>query len=469
MDPKILDAFREPWVVTSSTGVILQTSTQISVLTGYTPEELGGQNITILMPNPHRKAHDGYMAKFLGGEKEGAMTNKGRKVPVLRKDGSTVPSFVTASSYEVGEETRFLGVLRDITEEHVTEKFWDLNLGLLCTAGGEPPRFQRLSPSWEKVLGRDLEELRSRPFVDFIHPDDVEKTNALIAEQLSAGSPALNFENRYRHKDGHWVWLSWTAVLEDGVFFASARDMSLYRDGQEKLQSALEELQQFSYIVSHDLQEPIRSILGHMSFLDEVSPLMDEDQRESWVFVQDAAKDLRKMVEGLLELSRVDTRRTTFRNTSIGAVVNKAVRNLDGSIRESGAHLVLSSSFPVLAVDEHQMVGVFQNLISNAIKFRKAGIPPEIQITSEEAEGGWKFCVVDHGVGFRPDQAERALQIFQRLHTQEEFKGTGLGLALAAKVVAMHRGRLRLTSAGVGAGCSACVWLPSRPDYEVLK
>ena len=230
-----------------------------------------------------------------------------------------------------------------------------------------------------------------------------------------------------------------------------------YKD-KESLLEEISELQQMSHIVSHDLQEPIRSILGHLSFID-FSLIEDPETIESLNFIQEAGNHLKNLVEGLLEFTSV-SRGHEFDLVDFDRVLRQAVRNLDSHIKETKASVSWGGDLPVLRLDVSQMVSVFQNLISNALKYHVSGEIPEVKIVCSRENFGWKISVIDNGIGLNPSQLAKSFRVFQRFHSKDKYPGTGLGLAISQKIVHRHKGKIWLESAGEGMGAIANVWLP---------
>lgn len=342
----------------------------------------------------------------------------------------------------------------DVAPERL-RAFFDVSMALLCTADAETNTFVDLNPAWESVLGWTRAELRSRPFTELLHPDDKAPTFAIIQEMLDQGRLAVNFENRYLHKDGHWVWLSWFGRIDEGVFYSSARDITAYKEAAERLEQANQELRHFAYAASHDLAEPLRGIVGHLSLLDN-EPL-SADVRERVASVQGAAIRMKGLLDGLLRLSRVESAGEAGRVVSMARPLQDAMETLGDRIAETGAELTTEGSWPSLRVDRDQMTQVFQNLLSNSLKYHK-GVP-RIAVRAEQEGQGFRFSVTDDGVGFDPRRADRAFQLFQRLHRRSQFPGMGIGLALVKRIVHRHRGTVGITSA-VGEGTTAWFWLP---------
>ena len=218
-----------------------------------------------------------------------------------------------------------------------------------------------------------------------------------------------------------------------------------------ELQRSNEELQQYAYVASHDLQEPLRAIAGYCSLLQRfhADDLSDEG-REFLDFTIDGAKRMQALINSLLDISRVRTHGKTFQPLDLNEIVHTASDNLAAQIRETEAAVHITS-LPALKGDSSQMIQLFQNLISNAIKFHQHGGKPRIVIQAEEQSDDWVISISDNGIGIDPQFHQRIFTVFQRLHTREEYSGTGIGLAICKKVVERHRGRIWLESEhGIG-------------------
>lgn len=336
--------------------------------------------------------------------------------------------------------------------------FFEVSLSLLCTADAATTTFVDLNPAWERTLGWSLDELRSRPFTAFIHPDDLAPTFAVITEMVDQGRDAVNFENRYRHKNGTWVWLSWYGVVKDGTFYSAAQPITAYKHALEALSQANAELSHFAYAASHDLQEPLRAITAHLEFVDPAA--FDPETRRSLAFVRAGGQRMQQLLDGLLAYARIDSSPREPSHVPMTRPLHAAIDGLHRAIQESGASVDISGTWPTLNVDEVQVVSLFQNLLANAIKYRKPGSAPRIAVAAEPDGEGFTFRVRDDGVGFTAANPERAFQLFQRLHRGSAYEGMGVGLALVKRIAIRHGGRVGIEST-VDVGTAVWVWLPT--------
>ena len=233
----------------------------------------------------------------------------------------------------------------------------------------------------------------------------------------------------------------------------------------EKLAESNERLEQFAYVVSHDLQEPLRMITSYLTLLeDRYDETLDEDGKEFIGFAVDGAERMQAMIDGLLELSRVETRGGTFEPVDLNEVLRKVLKNLEVQIAETDA-TVQVEELPHVEGDREQLDQLFQNLLSNALEY-SGDEPPRVSVTAERDAGPKAtISVRDEGVGIEPEDNERIFELFQRLHTQEEHSGTGIGLALCERIVERHGGEIWVDSEP-GEGATFSFTLPTAADRE---
>jgi PAS domain S-box-containing protein len=222
------------------------------------------------------------------------------------------------------------------------------------------------------------------------------------------------------------------------------------------------ELEQFAYVASHDLQEPLRMISSYTQLiLRRYGERLDSDAREFMDFVVDGATRMKQLIEDLLAYSRVGTRGKEFTLHACETLLQKALTNLRAAIENSGA-VVTYDPLPTLDVDDMQLVQLLQNLVGNAIKFRGAEAP-RIHIAVQEDDEHWSFAVEDNGIGIERQYFDRIFMVFQRLHNKSEYPGTGIGLAICKKVIDRHGGRIWVESKP-GEGSRFCFALPKKGE-----
>ena len=205
------------------------------------------------------------------------------------------------------------------------------------------------------------------------------------------------------------------------------------------------ELEQFAYVASHDLQEPLRMVASFTQLLAKrYRGRLDQDADEFIGFAVDGANRMQQLINDLLAYSRVGTRGKSPAPTDLNEVLGHAEANLNEAIKESGA-VVTHEPLPIVDVDQVQFTQLFQNLLANAIKFRRRETP-RIHVSAQVEGGDWLLAVQDNGIGIAPEHKERIFDVFQRLHSRTEYPGTGIGLALCKKIVERHGGRIWVES-----------------------
>jgi signal transduction histidine kinase len=228
----------------------------------------------------------------------------------------------------------------------------------------------------------------------------------------------------------------------------------------EEMERSNKDLQQFAYVASHDLQEPLRMVSSYVQLLQRrYQGKLDDDADDFIGFAVDGATRMQNLIQGLLSYSRINTHGNPLSLTDIEEVFGQVLTNLALAIAESGAKIT-HESLPKVEADATQLVQLFQNLIANAIKFCNRR-PPQIHVTAKRKASDWVFSIRDNGIGLDPDYADRIFTIFQRLHSRMDYPGTGLGLAICKRIVERHGGSIWVTSTP-GQGATFHFTLPAR-------
>ena len=213
-----------------------------------------------------------------------------------------------------------------------------------------------------------------------------------------------------------------------------------------ELQRSNKELQSFAYITSHDLQEPLRTIASYAQLIERrYKGKLDNDADDFIEYMVDGAKRMKSMIQGLLDYSRVGTKGNEFKEFKSKDALDYALSNLESSIVENNAEIT-SGPIPVIFADEDQIARVFQNLIGNALKFHRDGIKPEIHISAREKDKEYVFAVSDNGIGMEEQYSDHIFEVFKRLHSIDEYRGAGIGLAIVKRIIDRHEGRVWVES-----------------------
>ncbi|MEA3281225.1 MAG: ATP-binding protein, partial [Euryarchaeota archaeon] len=295
-------------------------------------------------------------------------------------------------------------------------------------------------------------------------------------KKAASGGPQV-FEWRAKHKSGHLFWVEVSmrsaVVGGDDRLLLVAREISERKAAEKGLQehaAALErsnkELEQFAYVASHDLQEPLRMVSGYMQLMKRrYEGKLDSDADDFIGFAVDGANRMQTLIGDLLAFSRVGTRGKPFKPTDCETLLGQTLADLKVSIDDNGT-VITHNALPTVMADGSQLAQVFQNLIGNAVKF-KGDAPPRVHVAAEQKSDEWVFSVADNGIGISTEFFERIFVIFQRLHGREEYEGTGIGLSVCKKIVERHGGRMWVESEP-GSGSTFYFTIPIKATGEHL-
>ena len=481
----VAEAANDAIISADNQGNIIGWNKGARAIFGYDVEEVQGEPLTVLMPERYRAAHLKGLERF---KATGGARVIGHTVELhgLRKSGAEFPIELSLSSWEA-EGTRFFSaILRDLTDrKQVEEELKRLTDRFLMATGAAQIGVWDFDPVnnrliWDdqmfRVYGTSRDQFTGAfaAWAATVHPDDL----AAVAEKVQmALRGELEFDTDFRviwpDKSIHYV-KAMATVQRDASGQAVKMigcnwDISREKSAAEELKRTVEELarsnaelEQFAYVASHDLQEPLRAVAGCVELLEKdyhgkFDPGADELLRHA----VDGATRMQTMIRDLLAYSRVGTRAQPFVEVDCQAALDLALTNLSTAIHESGA-VITHDPLPALMADPTQLAQLFQNLIGNGIKFR-GGRVPEIHVGAQRQDDGWRFSVRDNGIGIEPQYLDRIFVIFQRLHTRAEYPGTGIGLAICKRIVERHGGKISVESEP-GKGSTFIFTLPDQGD-----
>jgi PAS domain S-box-containing protein len=311
-------------------------------------------------------------------------------------------------------------------------------------------RIEYANQHWREYFGREPEGFTTAEWPSVIHPDDVKRVTQAWQAANSGEDPGAfgSFELRMRRHDGAFHWfLNRSAAVRDAdgnivQWFGMATDIHELKQAHEELSRANENLRQFSYAAAHDLLEPLRNIRTSLQLLERLHQHQPEgDVRELISQASGDAQRLHTMLRSLYELTKVaEGSDPTGGSADANEVMRQVLANVRTAIAESGAEVVVGK-LPSVPMQGVYLLQLLQNLVGNALKFRDKDRPPRIEVTAEARDGEWLFTVSDNGIGFDPAQSERIFEIFKKLHDQE-YSGDGVGLAICARIVVSHGGRI---------------------------
>jgi PAS domain S-box-containing protein len=315
-------------------------------------------------------------------------------------------------------------------------------------------RFEYFSPAIERISGCTVDEVATwstEEILDRVHPDDLLRVRQEKMEMLETCTEGT-VDYRLRQREGAYVWVSdrfrlihdetGRPLYRDGVI----RNVTEQKQIEEALQRSNVDLQRFAYIASHDLQEPLRSVVSFSQLLERrYKGRLDSDADEYLDFIVEGGQRMQRLIQDLLQVSRIETQARPLEPTDPAALVADVMRSLETLRREAGATLEVGD-LPMVKADPAQLEQVFANLIGNAIKYRRRDIPPTIRIASRATNGMIEFSVSDNGIGIEAEYFDRIFEMFRRLHTHDAYEGTGIGLAIVKRIVERHGGTVRVES-----------------------
>ncbi|MFN8397919.1 MAG: ATP-binding protein [Bacteroidia bacterium] len=348
-------------------------------------------------------------------------------------------------------------------------QFYELSLDLFCLAG-EDGYFKYINKAWETCLGYDRETLLSRPYLEFVHPDDKQDTR-VEQQRLASGALVLDFVNRYRAKDGSWKWLSWKAAPQpSGEIYAVARDITTQKEDERatkllmrKLELSNQELDRFAYVVSHDLKTPLRGIANLAEWIaEDLGDNLPEHVKEHIDMMQERVELMQQLIDDMLRYAR-----TGRSGHELGPVdVSQIIDEIQGMIDlPEGFELRKQEGLPTIMGVRLEVLQMFQNLIVNAIKYRTSD-EGWVSVRAESDGPFWRFIVCDNGIGIDPKFHDRVFEIFQRLGDSADIEGNGIGLAVVKKIVEAIGGNIQVESDGKSGTCFTFTW-PKRPAERV--
>ena len=457
----LLEAAPDAMVVVDQRGEIVLLNLQAEKQFGYHRDELVGQQVTNIIP-------EGFAERLIADDLRSAadalaqQIGTGLELIARRKDGTEFPIELMLSPLESADGILVTAAIRDISKRKTAEAKYRALLEaapdamVVVNQGGE---IVILNVQAEKQFGYRRDELVGQlvtniipeGFAERLIADDLRSPEDALAQQIGTG-----IELSARRKDGTEFPIEiMLSPLEDpdGILVTAAiRDISVRKEADrhlaqkvEDLNRSNEELGQFAYIASHDLQEPLRMVASYTQLLSRrYTGQLDADADEFIAYAVDGASRMQRLIQDLLTFSRVGSRGGDLVDTSSEEALEQALGNLRGAIEDSGA-LVTHDPLPRVLADEMQLTQLFQNLVGNAIKYQDPGIP-KVHISAAKSGKKWVFSVQDNGLGIDAQYFDRIFGMFQRLHKREEFAGTGIGLAICKKIVERHGGTISVES-----------------------
>lgn len=310
-------------------------------------------------------------------------------------------------------------------------------------------RYLEVNPSLCELLGRRQTELLRMRWADVTHPDDRALARKFFDDSLATGR-THTIEKRHVTADGSpvWVLLSLSVIRDQEEapvrFLAHVQDIGVRKEAEQALARSNEALEQFAYVASHDLQEPLRVVTGFVDLLERrYAEEMPEGATELLGYVREGVARMRQLLDDLLDLARVQRQEVERRPVPVAEVVEAVLTDLSAAIDDAGVEVeVEPGGLPTVQADRGLLTRALHNLVANAVKFRSPERRPVVRIGARAVDGAWRIEVADNGIGIDPDDRERVFGMFERLHSREEYPGTGIGLALVRACVERLGGRV---------------------------
>jgi len=465
-------------ISTTPEGIITRWSAGAERIFGYSALEIVGKSVLPLIPSDRIHEEEQILARVRRGDGVNEF-----ETTRLRKDQTAITVWISIAPIKDGRG-QLIGiskVARDITvrkreeealrlsEARYRRLFETAQDGILildATTG----QVVDANPFMRVLLGYSLEEFAGKKLWEVGPFKGIEASKTIFAELQLKDS--VRYESlTLERKDGGRVeaeFISNAYVAAERRFIqcnirdiTERRRLEILAEGRiVELARSNDELAQFGYVASHDLQEPLRAVASCVQLLQKrYGGQLDARADEFIAHAVAGIKRMETLIKDLLAYSRLGSQAQPLVQTNCAAVLANALANLTVAITESGA-VVTHEALPVVDADPTQLVQVFQNLLSNAVKFRGTGAPA-IHVGAVHGAGEWTLSVADNGIGMEPQYFTRIFEVFQRLHTRREYHGTGIGLAICKKIIERHGGRIWVESQP-GAGSVFRFTLPER-------
>ncbi|WP_266205963.1 PAS domain-containing sensor histidine kinase [Pontibacter kalidii] len=480
----IIDTAVDGIITIDARGIMESANPAAARIFGYEPEEMIGQNVSMLMPEPDHSLHDGYIARYRKTG-VGQIIGKGREVLGKKKTGKLFPFFLSIAEVKLEDKTIFTGIVHDITdlkktEERLRESESRINSIIQTAVDGiitidtrgviemvNPAAARLFQYEERELIGQKINMLMPEPdrslhdnYMQHYHETGEKRIIGIGREVSGLKKNGMVFPL--------YLSISEVYLTDRKVYTGFIHDITQQKLSEERLRryaAELErsnrELQDFAYVSSHDLQEPLRKIQAFGDRLKTKEYEKLSDQGKDYVDrMLNAASRMQNLINDLLDFSRVTSKTKPYVMVDLEKVLEEVLSDLEIMIEKTGAKIT-HMHLPSIEGDPTQMRQLFQNLVSNAIKFRKEGVTPEINITARELQPKAHLTstpgdelveirIQDNGIGFDEKYLDRIFNIFQRLEGQK-YEGSGIGLAICRKIAVRHGGDITARSqAGVG-------------------
>jgi len=500
---QLLEALPDALTIVDQEGRMVLVNSQTETMFGYRRDELLGRPIELLLPERYRQRHVAQRNGYFTAPHVRPM-GRGLELFGRRKDGHEVPVEISLSPLQTPDGLLVVGTIRDVSERRRAEaqlrkmeaRYRSLVEGIpavtFMAALDEGVNELYVSPQVEELLGFSQKEWLENPVLWYtqLHPEDRTRWHEEFAQTCATGKPFRSIY-RFLSRDGRVVWVHGEAKMGhddegrplflQGVVF----DITRLKEAEVELKAlnqTLEQrvaartaeaeqrarelarsngaLEQFGYVVAHDLRQPLRTMKSYIQKLAERYEGKLDAQADDYISRSvNAADRMRVLIDDLLAFSRVRTQGKEPAPMECRAALEAACANLQAAIEETGA-AVTADDLPTVEADPTQLVQLFQNFIANALKFRVEQRSPAIHVSAQRRGDFWEIAIADNGIGIERQYLERIFGLGERLHSISRYPGNGIGLATCEKIVQRHGGRTWAASDGLDRGSTFYFTLP---------
>lgn len=459
------DRFPDGIVICNTQAQIVLANKKAEELFGYSPGELVSKHIEILIPDSFKTNHAVYFEKYTLNPVSRNMSSR-NFLKGLKKDGNEFYVSVAINSIQ-DDELYLIATIRDISD------FIDLNIKLekvhsqlkealkISNLGNWENNLKEETLFWSEEVFEifDMDPKEWKPsyesFMELVHPDDRQLVMESYANSLKNNIP-YNIVHRYitpagelkylrergqNHYDEQGNPIKSVGTVQDVTLFQNQK--ILLKEYIKKVELKNQELEEYTFVAAHDLQEPVSNIRGLIEVAIDVIKNNDSKSTDVIRFlemVKESGERLTTLISGLMETARLG-KDNSFAEVDTNKLVSEVLQDLALKITSTNAEIILSH-LPVIKGNEFELRLLFQNLISNAIKYRKNGRAPVIKIDCHDSGHEWLFSVEDNGLGIEAKHKDTLFKMFRRLHGSDEIEGTGIGLAQCKKIVSLHKGEI---------------------------
>ena len=454
----MVDAAPNALILVNQQGKIAFVNSYTEKLFQYERSEIIGQSIEILIPSRFKKNHSSYMGSFFSNPNS-RMMGVGRELFAIKKDKSEFPveiglnpivtvdgNLVLASIIDISERKKAEDLFRKVVESAPNAMILVNDKGIIKFINSQTEKLFKYRR--DELLGNRIEQLipkESRAN----HPTYREEFSKNPEVRSMGAGRDLYGLDRDNNKFPVEIGLNPLETSEGKMVLASVIDITDRKKSEnellthtQKIENKNKELEQFTYIASHDLQEPLKSISSLTALLkNELEGKLSPDISNTLNFLEESTDRIKVLITALLDYGRIGSK-LILETIDCQQVYESVCEDLYYSIQNTNARFIVPEQLPIIIGYKDEIILLFNNLISNAIKFARDETPPLIKITYRKKDNGWEFCISDNGIGFNMRYANKIFAFFQQLHPKNTYSGIGIGLSCSKKIVELHEGQI---------------------------